>query len=32
LTPAVYAKVDALLEEIGLNREDYRFILHTPEA
>ncbi|KAL7027079.1 hypothetical protein ACKWTF_005294 [Chironomus riparius] len=32
LTPAVYAKVDALLEEIGLNREDFRFILHTPEA
>ncbi|XP_070502127.1 apolipoprotein D-like [Chironomus tepperi] len=32
LTPAVYAKVDALLEEIGLNREDFRFIEHTPEA
>ncbi|XP_070502362.1 apolipoprotein D-like [Chironomus tepperi] len=32
LTPAVYSKVDALLEEIGLNREDFRFIDHTPEA
>lgn len=32
LSPAVYGKVDALLTELDLNREEFRFIEHTDEA
>lgn len=32
LTPAIYSKIDALLGELGLNRTDFRPILHTDEA
>ncbi|KAG5683962.1 hypothetical protein PVAND_013217 [Polypedilum vanderplanki] len=31
LNEASYVKVDAILESVGLNREDFRFISHQPE-
>lgn len=30
LNAASYVKVDALLESIGLERNDFRFVLHDP--
>lgn len=32
LTEAVYRKVDSLLEEVNLSRENFRFIKHDEES